>query len=275
MMDRWRRWFAPEVQPFVVDGALGDAVGAGQTLSLSLEMQDTFLLYGDETLARVIGLDRSEFDALPPDLRASLVRHQVTAGRRLVPSLRGMPAAWRPSLRQDGDGHRFVWWRDTLDLCGDDPVLQFVADDVLTSRHEQVDESAWNRASVVLPGARELAGTFADSSGPNCFGTVMAAAGVATAADTRMVREPFEAWLAEATRPGGDDTRPGTVMVWRDRPGSLQHAAVTLGDGWALHKPSQGWMTPRKVISVQEVKRRARQVGHWLSRRTVTPVPTR
>lgn len=27
-------------------------------------------------------------------------------------------------------------------------------------------------------------------------------------------------------------------MVWRDRDGSVQHAAVTLDDGWALHKPS-------------------------------------
>jgi len=270
-MVRWRGWFAPEVQPFLVDGALREAVGVGQTMSLSLEMQDTFLLYGDETLDRVIGLNRSEFDALSPDLRASLVRYQAADGRRMVPSLRSVPASWRASLGEDGDGHRFVWWPNTLERYGDDPVLQFVADDLMTSRHEQVHESTWERARVVLPAARDLAGTFADSSGPNCFGTLMAAVGVADAADTWMLREPFEAWLAEATQPGGDDAEPGTVMVWRDRHGSVQHAAVTLGDGWALHKPSQGWMTPRKVLSVQEVKRRARQVGHRLSRRTITP----
>ena len=269
-MDSWRRWFAPEVQPFLVNEALRGSV-AGQSMALTPEMQDTFLLYGEETRERVIGLNRSEFDALPPDLRAALVRHQVASGRRLVPSLRSVPATWLASLGQDGDGHRFVWWRDTLELYGDDPVLQFVADDLLPSRHEQVRESTWERARVVLPVARDLAGTFADGGGPNCFGTVMAAAGVTDAADTWMLREPFEAWLAGATQPGGDDAQPGTVMVWRDRRGSVQHAAVTLGDGWALHKPSQGWMTPRKVLSVQEVKRRARQVGHRLSRRTITP----
>lgn len=241
-------------------------------MSMSLEMQDTFLLYGTETLARVIGLNRHEFGALPADVRAALIRHQVASGRRLVPSLRSVPSSWRASLRPDGDGHRFVWWRETLERCGDDPVLQFVADDMLTSKHDQVHESTWDRAKVVLPAARDLAGTFADSSGPNCFGTVMAAAGVANAADAWMLREPFEAWLADATHPGGVDAQPGTVMLWRDRRGSVQHAAVTLGGGWALHKPSQGWMTPRKVLSVQEVKGRARHVGHWLSRRTITPV---
>src|SRR4029450_3865487 len=51
----------------------------------------------------------------------------------------------------------------------------------------------------------------------------------------------------------------------------LLHAAVTLGDGWALHKPSQGWMTPRKVLLVRDVKRRARQAGALLSRRTIPP----
>ena len=57
-------------------------------MSLSLEMQEGYLLHGNETLERVIGLNRSEFDALPPDVRAAPIRHQVTSGRRLVPSLR-------------------------------------------------------------------------------------------------------------------------------------------------------------------------------------------
>ena len=186
-------------------------------------------------------------------------------------SLRSVPASWRASLRQDGDGHRFVWWPNTLVRYGDDPVLQFVADDLVASRHDQVPESIWEGARVVLPLARDLGGMFAHGSGPNCFGTVMAAAGVADAADMWMLREPFEAWLAEATQSGADEAQPGTVLVWRDCHGSVQHAAVTLGGGCALHKPSQGWMTPRKVLSVQEVKQRLRQVGRRLSRRAITP----
>jgi cell wall-associated NlpC family hydrolase len=86
-----------------------------------------------------------------------------------------------------------------------------------------------------------------------------------------MLREPFEAWLTTATQPGGDDAQPGTVMVWRDRLDAVQHAAVTLGDGWALHKPSQGWMTPRVVLPVSEIKRAALQKGHRLNRRSIAP----
>lgn len=270
-VERWRSWFAPEVQPFHVDTDLRRVVGAGVPGHLPLELQDSFLLYGEEIRERVVGLDRPAFDALPPGVRASLVRHQVASGRRLVPSLRSVPSAWRPALRQSGDGHRFVWWPDTLRECGDGPLLRFVADDLLASRHVQVSPSTWERARAILPGAQGLAGTYADCSGPNCFGTVMGAAGVDDAAETWMQREPFEEWLHDATRPGGDDARPGTVLVWRDRDGLALHAAVTLGDGWALHKPSQGWMTPRKVLSVPDAKRRARQVGARLSRRLISP----
>jgi hypothetical protein len=73
-----------------------------------------------------------------------------------------------------------------------------------------VAEATWDALAGVLPTARELAGAFPPRSGPNCFGTVMGAAGVTGAAATWMQREPFEQW--------------------------------------ALHKPSQGWMSPTKYF---------------------------
>ena len=110
-----------------------------------------------------------------------------------------------------------------------------------------------------LPGARRIAGSFATTSGPNCFGTVMAAAGVVDADTVWMQREPFERWLSEKTRPNGDDAAPGTVLVWRSPDGLVQHAAVTLGDGWVLHKPSQGWMSPNKVLTTLRAARQVRE----------------
>jgi len=86
----------------------------------------------------------------------------------------------------------------------------------------------------------------------------------------RAQREPFETWLAAATRPGGQDDEPGTVLVWRSASGLVQHAAVTLSAGWALHKPSQGWMSPTKVLTVGQVKLSARCVDRRLTRRTLT-----
>jgi cell wall-associated NlpC family hydrolase len=97
----------------------------------------------------------------------------------------------------------------------------------------------------------------------------MGAAGVAGAAMTWMQREPFEEWLTAAARAGGRDDQAGTVLVWRDANQGVQHAAMTLGDGWAMHKPSQGWMSPTKVLSVREVIYSARVSGHRLKRYTL------
>lgn len=121
----------------------------------------------------------------------------------------------------------------------------------------------------LLPGARALAGRFPAGSGPNCFGTVMAAAGVAGAESVWMQREPFETWLAGTTRAGGRDGDVGTVLVWRSPDGLVQHAAVTLGDGWALHKASQGWMSPTTVLTVADAVRSARSAGRRLHRHTL------
>lgn len=71
------------------------------------------------------------------------------------------------------------------------------------------------------------------------------------------------------TRPGGRDDVAGTVLVWRSPDGLVQHAAVTLGGGWALHKPSQGWMSPTKVLTVDECKASSRAVARRLERRTI------
>lgn len=269
LVRRWRQWVAPDVQPFVVDDRLRDSLGVGYLTDLPMELQDTFMIYDLQARTDVVGLSHTTFASLPPSTRAALTRYQVSVGRRLVPTLRSIPATWRPALKADGDGHRFVWWPDTLRNVGDEPVLRFVADDLLPSRHQDVSPRTWQRAAPALPGARKLAGTFASSSGPNCFGTVMAAAGIPNAVEQWMLREPFEEWLSRYTHPGGTDLLVGTVLLWRDTRGAAQHAAGVVGDGWAMHKPSQGWMTPRKVLAVEGLKRRARNTGLRISRRLI------
>jgi hypothetical protein len=168
-----------------------------------------------------------------------------------------------PDDRRQADGHRFVWWKSLLNEAA--VVLpRIVSEDLGPSRHAEV--RTW---PAELPRARELAGTFPDGSGSNCFGTVMEACGVDGADGVWMQREPFERWLAEHTTTGGRDDAPGTVFVWRNAGQAVQHAAITLGDGWMLHKPSQSWMSPRKVRTVGEVKRSTRTAGWRLQRRSV------
>lgn len=86
-----------------------------------------------------------------------------------------------------------------------------------------------------------------------------------------MIREPFETWLAAANEPvgRGHDDEPGIVLLWRDGDGLVQHAAVTLGDGRALHKPSQAWCSPCLVWTVRDVVLRSRRPGCRLERHRI------
>lgn len=268
LLSRWASWFAPATQPFLVPAdsplaALGAAVAPGE---LPMEAQDTFALWSlpDGTVCRLLDVD--EFGALPGEIRAELVRTQHRLGRWQVPSVRAWPSLRLRGTADQADGHRFVWWPSLLEGVAREAIVPFVEEGRRPSRHRELDERVWTGCAGLLPRARAIVGRFPLSSGPNCFGTVLGAAGVEGASSTWVQREPFESWLRETTVPGGRDGDPGTVLVWRSPDGLVQHAAVTLGGGWALHKPSQGWMSPVKVLTVGEVMLSSRAAGRRLSR---------
>lgn len=259
----WAGWLAPERPPFFLTGeearALELHAEARAEARFTPEERDTFALWGVGPGAdHVARLTEEEWWTLPPAARRALVRAQVRHGRGAVPRTRDFS-----DLLPDLTGPRFVWWPSLLSPA----VLErVVAQDQRACRRAEVPEAVWAVAGGVLPGAHDLAGTFPHASGPNCFGTVMGAAGVPGAEGEWMQREPFEAFLAGRTRPGGRDDEPGTVLVWRNAGGDVEHAAVTLGGGWALHKPSQTWMTARVVLPVRELIRYSRTRGWQLGR---------
>jgi len=266
----WLAWYAPARQPFLLSDAQVDEYGliVGEPMTHPNPLRDTYEIYAQGDL-RCVWLDRPGFDALPRPVRAALVRAQVTAGREAVPTVRAWAGRLGAEVREQADGYRFVWWPDLIAPVAADVLVPLIEDGVPPDRTEEVDERVWAAAAGRLPGARALAGTFPDGSGPNCFGTVMAAAGVPGAAETWMLREPFEAWLAASTRPGGENAEAGTVLLWRDRDGLVQHAGVTLGGGWALNKRSQTWMSPRAVARVADVVRSSRGPGMRLTRHAI------
>ncbi|MFD3401862.1 hypothetical protein ACFWUU_14330 [Kribbella sp. NPDC058693] len=265
LLERWVDWLAPDEQPFFVTKKQATAWKLEpDDREPTPQDRDTYLIYNvDRQAARTAWLGAGQFQELPRADRARLVRAQFTYGRGAVPSVRRWSPILGPELKQQADGHRFVWWKSLLT----DPkavLPEIVSEDLGPSRHAEV--RTWPRQ---FERVRELAGTFPGGSGPNCFGTVMAACGVEGAEDVWMLREPFEDWLANHTERGGRDDVPGTVFVWRDTALRVQHAALTIGDGWMLHKPSQSWMTPRKIRSVGEVKRATRTAGWRLERHRV------
>ena len=270
LVERWIEWFSPAVQPFLADADLAASVGehTGE-VSLSDEVRDTYCLYGLPSGVRYVWLNEAQFMALPKPRRAALVRAQRTLARELVPSVKSWVSVVGPQAREQADGHRFVWWRSLLNGREEQVLRTYIEEGRRASRHDEVPEHVWTSAARTLPGARRITGTFATASGPNCFGTVMASAGVVDADTVWMQREPFERWLSETTRPNGDDAAPGTVLVWRCPDGLVQHAAVTLGDGWVVHKPSQGWMSPNKVLTTGECKASSRESGRRLERYSI------
>lgn len=231
---RWREWLMPERQPFTVPRQFAEHQGwADGRATLSFEVLDAFELYRTPADDVIVWLTRAQARALADDLR------------------RAQPAA-----------HRWP----TADLYRDvERVVRYVESGRRPSRHAEVG-AEWCQSEEPPPGARAMAGTFASRSGPNCFGAVMGAAGVEGAAGQWMQLKPFEDWLTAATTSGGRDDEVGTVLVWRTVDGVPAHAAVTLGSGWLLHKPSQGWMSPTKVLTVRDGKLSARYRGRHLFR---------
>lgn len=271
MVDRWRDHLAAERQPFFLTDALADRSALGHlprvprsTVELSAEERDTYCAWRvSPHLDRVVWVERIWWDDQPAATRRRLLTQQAHHRRGNVPTSHAFT-----DLLPDLPPGRIWWHREQLT----EPVLaRSVVEDQLPSRHEGVSAAVWRTASRVLPDARRLAGTFPAGSGSNCFGTVMAAAGVADAEDTWMQREPFEQFLAQRSRPGGNDGQPGTLLIWRTPSGEVEHAAVTLGDGWALHKPAQTWWSARVVVPVRELITWWRTPGQRLRRRRLSP----
>jgi hypothetical protein len=271
LLSRWVGWFAPAEQPFLLPDELDGVAGLqADPRPLPDELRDTYWIYGDDADVPRVWLSEQEFLGLERPTRVALLGAQRRLGHELVPSVRGYRHLLGHTARRPADAHRFVWWPSLLAGHEERVLRAYIEEGRRPSRHDEVADATWRRAQSLLPGARELAGTFPHASGPNCFGTVMAAAGVPGAATEWMQREPFEQWLSDATRRGGTDDRLGTVLVWRSPDGLVQHAAVALGDGWVLHKPSQGWMSPVKVLTVDDAKRSARAAGRRLQRYRMT-----
>jgi hypothetical protein len=271
----WAGWLAPACQPFfltsdekanlrLAPGCLADHVRwvdrPGPRYELPAGLHDTYWEWNLPDGLDVVWLDEQVFQALPRDVRAELVRAQVKHGRGAVPTISGWADLLDAQvLCEQADGQHFVWWPTLVEPRTDAVLKRVVSDDQLPCQRTSVPEDVWRTATSVLPHARALAGTFANGGAGNCFGTVMGASGVQDAAATWMPGEPFEAWLAANCAAGGGDDVPGTVLVWRNADGACTHAAVTLGGGWALHKPGQDWICPRQVVTVGDLIRLAPQ----------------
>lgn len=232
-LEQWLGYYCPGAQPFRLDGVTRTQRRCFPTtdaVPITDEVRDTFFMYGGGPWT---WLSEGQYADLDPGTRTQL---EAERRRRMHPK----PAPAWPS--DPGIRAKLIRWVE----AGSRPSQHTLA------RSELQDASAGP-----LPRAAELAGTFPTKSGPNCFGTVMAAAGQPVDGDWIQLDE-FQAWLESAAVPHHDGTgeEGGQVLVWR-QDGELVHAAVTLPGGWALHKQSQSWSSPVVVWTTEHI------IGSW------------
>ncbi|GHG11351.1 hypothetical protein GCM10017783_24610 [Deinococcus piscis] len=251
-LEVWRGLLAAARQPFfLTPGQAEELPGltteAARTLQLTPEERDTYTVWAiDPAADRAVWLTVRQWEALPAKQQKDLLRFQVRNGRGNVP-LGQQFQDIAPELPRG----RFLWRPAQLSPAVLTRLMEQLS---VPCQRDQMPERVWQQAHAKLPRARKLAGTFPQGSAGNCFGTVMAAAGVVGAEGEWIQREPFEAFLRERAVAGGHDAEAGTVLVWRSTRG-VEHAAVTLGEGWGLQKAAQTWWTPRTVLPVADIKR--------------------
>lgn len=242
---KWLGWFAPPLQPFPVEGlpaSLAEDLPE-RTVAPAPEHRDTFFLYSGSWR----WLYEREFNSLPRRVQHTLMsaRNRATSPKPRVP------------------------WPSAVDGESLPQLVSWIEKGCYPSCHEEVDDSTWELCARHLPQVRRMAGTFTErGSGPNCFGTAMAAAGVVGAEEQWVQTDEFISWLCSHTvsvRGRSRDEDPGTILLWTER-GVVAHAAITIGGGWALSKPSQSWSSPRLVWSVRDTILRWRLPGTKLSR---------
>lgn len=152
LLDRWREWFGPQLQPFSTARLDVGSLGIGRSARPSLELRDTFHVYSDDSWT---WLEEAEFIDLDLKTRRAVIYRRAATGR-----LNEIPNRLRESAVPQRTDSRIVWWPSLLRAVGDEPLLRFVENGLPHSRHREVVARTWARAGRLLPGAADLAGRF-------------------------------------------------------------------------------------------------------------------
>ncbi|WP_424951357.1 hypothetical protein [Deinococcus sp.] len=265
VLHAWEEHFAPAVQPFYLCAEQAARL-SGLPLwqrdelhpsHLPLSVRDTLNLHDVAPEAEwALLLDEQGFLALPPDLRLELLRSQQTFRRGGV---------WQ----EPQTGQPFVWWPSTWQALTPQARWEwlrgFLEEDRPPCRRRELPTAQRDLLRRRFPELPRLMGSFAQGSGPNCFGSVMAACGVPGVEGLWLHAPLLLRWLNRVASPSDTLDACGTVLVWRDAAGKAQHAALSLGDGWLFHKEAQAWFAPRQVVRLQDALTRWHQDGWTVS----------
>ena len=228
-------------------------------------------------LSVVVLLSKQQFLHLDARIRAHLLEHQVQCGRGHI-YLRDWFSEFVESPKGlfTFEGREYYsltsedWW-DFNDSSRKQWFLKWMKE----WRKEQatgVLDFPNDHKTVPYPFIREYAGTFADTSGPNCFAAAIGTAVAAANPDHQsngnvlihqwMHPEPFFRLLQAI---GYDKTLevrnsnefrhllPADVLVWESKEGVAIHAAFAVSNDLMFQKQGQGWECPWQVLRLNDV----------------------
>jgi hypothetical protein len=238
-----------------------------EDFNATLEYRDAYLTYRVSKEAEFVALLKpEEFRALPRAIQAELMALQTQLKRGQLYKLefvRDVLGKIPSSLEQDIFADHFVLrfdvWNDFTPEFRYCWLATYVSLERLNCLSSLLPENTW----AALPEqVRRLAGTFSNSSGANCFATVIAGLTPDLLESTRIsslwiLEHEF---LAELSARGFHDAgkleipvKLNSVITWLNSSGKIIHACLVLDSGLVLNKDAQSWFTPRQILKLEDV----------------------
>lgn len=290
LLEAWLRQIVFEREPiFLTDAALEWPEPGMPTLtraefgafsqSLGLSFNDAYRTYSVARQAtRTICVTPQEFRTVPLSLRSSLMQLQAHLGRGQIYTLEFAARALESfpdalgvlevdAFETDGGPHfalRYDAWWAIPEPARHAWLEHFVSEGRPTCL--SADLSSTELSSITASHAlivSELIGSFAATSGPNCFATTLAAA----TNDLARARSISGEWVLEETFLSGltergyrpraplEDAPPdsGDVLVWFDADHRARHTCYALRPKMVLNKDGQAWYNPRQLLFLEMV----------------------
>jgi hypothetical protein len=223
----------------------------------SLEFKDAYLTYSVGDAPWVAMLEVAQFRMLEPALQLEIMTLQSELGRGQIYSLEFAQKILgsefiklKPDVFADRVAIRFDTWWSLSRNARHHWLEAVVTEDGLHSLPLE---------TITNPIIRELANSFATSSGPNCFSTTLAS----VTDDLIEAREISLLWLHQEPFLAGLQSRgysvtanqpdTGDVIVWFDSSNLAQHACPVIAPGLVLNKDAQRWSAPRQILKLESV----------------------
>ena len=267
-LEAWSKIFVDHKEPFFLNpesrALLPNTISRAE-LKKSLEFSDAYFMYSIPAEASVVVmLEPKEFRSFSRELQSELIALQVRFHRGQIYDLefvRKVLGEIPGFLEPDIFGEKFVLHFDTWNFFRSEIRFRWLAAYVSIDRESCLSsvmpETTWVQLEKQV---RLLAGTFSNSSGANCFATVIAG----LTPDLEDSKQISQTWMLEheflealeirGFRDSGKlelPVKPNSVITWHTS--KLIHACLVLEFDLVLNKDAQSWFAPRQILRLESV----------------------